>query len=108
MHEKKPQIMKGLGKDVVGLDKERWYAKAPKLILPGLMAKYEQSPVCREFLLATTGKVIAEASPDKQWGTGCTLHSPNLWQPTYWQSRGGKNVMGQLLEDVREHLISGN
>ena len=73
MHEKDPKVMKSLGKDIVGLHIEMWYAKAPELIFPGLMAKYEQNPLCREFLLAT-----AEASPNKQWGTGFTLHSPNL------------------------------
>ena len=93
--------MKSLGKKISGLDMRRWRQKAPDLIIPGLIAKYVQNPVCQKFLLDSSDKIIAEASEDLFWGTGFGLNSPFLWCPTKWL---GKNVMGHILESVRTHV----
>ena len=53
--------------------------------------------------MATADREIIEASPgDKFWGTGRSLRDPYLWDKN---KRQGKNVMGKVLMNVRDHLV---
>jgi hypothetical protein len=72
-----------------------WCA-AWQLISPGLLKKYRQIPVCKAFLLNAKG-TIAEASPDHLGADGTRTLVLQKWTVL--------NVMGHLLEDVRDTLL---
>ena len=101
MAETKQEIQKQLSKNINGYDQTEWYSKAFDLILPALIEKYRQNPVCKTLLLSTGNRAIVEASPyDSFWGAGCALSDPKLWSKEW----DGRNMMGKALEKVRESL----
>ena len=65
-----------------------------------LMAKFTQVPECKEALLATGTKVVAEASPrDCKWGVG--VGAKKALDPANWR---GANLLGDTLVRVREEI----
>ena len=99
-----PVQMKQRGKEIKGLNRDEWHVKAPALILPGLLAKFEQVNVCRAMLLATGDRLLVEASPhDLFWGVGIGLNDVRLWNRKYHR---GHNMMGKLLMTVRDEIVS--
>ena len=104
MAENDPIKQKALGKKIKGLDINTWRANAQDLILPGLIAKFEQNSKCRDMLIKTEHRCIIEASPhDKFFGAGVSLQSRTLWNTA---QHPGKNVMGKMLQLVRTKLNS--
>lgn len=67
-----------------------------------LKAKYTQSEKHKHFLIETGTDTLAEASPNKYWGTGYKLHTKEIWQP---HSYKGQNRLGKLLEEVRLDIM---
>ena len=48
---------------------------------------------CRDFLLSTEGKTLAEANPsDPFFGTGIGLRHPDVWKVDLW----GKNLLAPV------------
>ena len=77
MREKDPVKQKQLGKSIKNYDQSHWRARAPELITPGLVSKFEQNPVCKKVLLATQHRLIIEANKhDMYFGAGMSLRDP--------------------------------
>ena len=66
-----------------------------------LIEKFSQHEDLKDALLATANTSIAEASTNAIWGIGLKLQNPDVWDTNKWS---GKNIMGQMLEKVRDIL----
>ena len=102
MREMSPPEQKYLGKKVAGFDSARWEDDLEAVLMQGLKAKFIQCTDCRDFLKATGTKRIGEATRDTLYGTGHSLRSPHVLDPSRWDTRG--NMMGKCLEAVRGEL----
>jgi hypothetical protein len=95
-----PKTAKALGRKVKNFDGTVWNEHARRLVTQGNIAKFEQSPHMREFLLSTGEAVIVEASPyDRIWGIGLKADDERAQHPDTWQ---GQNLLGFALMDVRQ------
>jgi len=102
---KTPQDCKNLGKQVKHFDIGVWKQQARDIMLPGLLAKFRQNPICLKALQATEKTKLVEASPmDSLWGICISMKSDSIKDPEQWK---GSNWMGKLLESVRTELITG-
>ena len=101
--EKDPIRMKQMGKSILGFDKQTWYSVVEEKTTEGVYAKFSQNPELKKFLLETETNLILEASPDRYWGVGKKLKDRDLWDQRRWT---GKNVMGNILMNVRDRLKS--
>ncbi|MGC3998353.1 MAG: NADAR family protein [Anaeromyxobacter sp.] len=61
-----PARSKKLGRQVKGFDEARWAAVRFDLVTTGNLAKFEQDPALRAYLLSTGDDVLVEASPFDQ------------------------------------------
>ena len=69
--------------------------------LTAVSLKFRQNPHLQQILKATSGKMIAEASPsDSHWGLGLGLNDPKLQDQSKW----GMNKMGNIFMIVRGSL----
>lgn len=97
-----PKEQKRLGRKVNGFDKDIWDRNAKDIVFTGNYAKFKQNDDCRQELLNTGNKIIAEASPyDKIWGIGLTSDDPRAKNKSQWP---GKNWLGEVLMEVRKQL----
>lgn len=97
-----PREQKALGRKVTGFDQQQWKDCCLERVLPGISAKFQQSPALAEMLLSTQDKKIAEASPyDVIWGIGLSSDDLRARDPLQWQ---GANFLGELLMIVRDEL----
>lgn len=55
-------------------------------------------------LLNTTGYTLEESSFDRFWGTGVPVYSKDFTKGTHT----GKNIMGRLLEEIRDDFLPKN
>ena len=93
--------MKKIGKSVKNFHMGQWLEVAEERIMPGLMAKFSQNHLLKEFRLSTGDTDLIEASYDKVWGIGKSLRDKDLWNRDKWT---GKNRLGILLMRVRSNL----
>lgn len=99
---REPSVAKKLGRGVRGFDEDTWVAQRYRLVVEGNLAKFSQSPVVRDYLLATEPQVLVEASPsDRIWGIGRAASDPAAGTPSAWR---GENLLGFALTEVRERL----
>lgn len=99
MATKDPREQKRLGREVKDYNDARWKAVARDLMVPGLLAKFEQNPLMGQVLMSTGDRIIVEASPtDKLWGVGLTENDPLILDPANWQ---GTNWLGEVLMRTR-------
>lgn len=97
-----PRIIKQLGREVRGFSSGKWSAVKRDVVYRGNVAKFQQNPLLRDFLLSTGDKVIAEASPsDRNWGIGMRESEMGVQDPARWR---GKNMLGEALMRVRDTL----
>ena len=98
---KTPASAKSLGNRVKHLNEHVWQQNAVKIMKTGLLLKFSSNQDCRDFLLNTEDLTLAEASPrDNFWGIGVALSDKNIGKGNW----PGKNMLGQLLMEVREEL----
>ena len=58
----------------------------------------------KEELLATAGTTLVNADPhDTLLGIGISMQSQEACEPQRWH---GKNILGQVLTDIRNELLS--
>lgn len=99
-----PAITKALGRQVRNFDSQIWADRCREIVKRGNIQKFQQHPPLRDYLLASSGKVIAEASPDDQiWGIGLVESDTRAIDPTQWR---GTNLLGFVLMEVRSALMS--
>ena len=97
-----PKKAKSLGRKVRDFNVHVWAANCRDIVTRGNLEKFKQNKPLLAFLLGTTGKVLAEASPyDKIWGIGMRESDARATDPSQWQ---GNNLLGFALMDVRNQL----
>ena len=99
-----PKVQKALGRRVRNFDQQVWQNVATDVVYKGNYAKFTQNRQLLEVLLATSGTTLVEASPrDKIWGIGLDEATARSTSPDKWP---GKNLLGIVLTQVREDIIS--
>ncbi|MDF8359446.1 NADAR family protein [Achromobacter anxifer] len=89
---------KALGRQVRGFNEAIWTSNREQIMRGIILSKFKE-PSMRQFLLATTGTRLVEASPyDKIWGVGLAINDPRVRDSNAWQ---GSNLLGVCLEHVR-------
>jgi ribA/ribD-fused uncharacterized protein len=100
MATKDPNVMKRLGRTIVGFDQDVWDREVERIANACNLAKFTQHPKLKEELLATGSRVIAEASAnDRIWGIGVDWEvgkDVRTWN--------GQNLLGKSLMYVRALL----
>jgi len=112
MASEDPRTQKALGRVVDGFEPEVWEEEEDNgqprcwnVVWRGSMAKFSQNEHLLEALLATGNTLLVEASPeDCVWGIGLAEDDPRARDPGVWR---GLNWLGEVLTDVREHLVAG-
>lgn len=100
---KNPKVAKALGRKVKNYDDKVWNEKRYQVMVDANMLKYSQNEDLKKLLLNTTfeGKHFCEASPlDTIWGLGVG-ESEALDDQSNWK---GQNLLGKVLDEVREKL----
>ena len=104
MATKDPYKIKKISKRIKNVDEAKWKEEAPKVMKQGLLAKFKQNPHLKHRLLATGQKKLIEGSKtDKFWGVGLSYDHPDVLNQEKWP-QGATNVLGKLLEEVRDEL----
>ena len=86
----------------VKVDMLAWRPVSIPILERALTAKFTQNKDCADFLLATGNNTLGEANPhDSFYATECSMYSVNAFKVQQWK---GANKMGQLMEQVRDHL----
>jgi hypothetical protein len=97
-----PGAAKKLGRTIQNFDEETWAQHRFEIVVQGNYHKFGQNPRLRDFLLATAGRVLVEASPlDRIWGIGLGRTNPAAQNPEAWP---GLNLLGFALMQVRGRL----
>jgi len=84
-------------------DLPTWAEKRAEVMEDLLTARALADPLFREALLETGDQPIAHTVRDTLWGTGLGPALTKVTLSTYWP---GKNLMGHLLEVLRENIRS--
>jgi ribA/ribD-fused uncharacterized protein len=97
----RPADAKKLGRGVSGFDEAAWVAARFDIVTAANVAKFDQDPALRRYLLDTGEAVLVEASPtDRIWGIGLKRDDPRAHDPGRWL---GLNLLGFAL--VRSRAI---
>jgi ribA/ribD-fused uncharacterized protein len=100
-----PGAAKELGRQVRGFEEKHWAERRFDLVITGNMAKFDQHPELRDFLLRTGNRVLVEASPrDRIWGIGLAADDDRATSPAHWL---GLNLLGFALIEVRHRVQAG-
>ena len=79
---------KRLGYCINGFDMKRWANDECSLCLDGIREKFHQNHDLLMMLKSTAPKAIVEATTDKLWGTGISLHDHQSLNPDKWYNKG--------------------
>ena len=97
-----PAQVKALGRKVRGFDEARWIANRFEIAQRGNVAKFNQNPELKDWLVNTSPMVLVEASPvDTIWGMGLAADDKRASDPHQWR---GLNLLGFALMQVRAAL----
>lgn len=93
-----------LGRQVQNFDSSKWKALVEEVAERGTWLKCSQVAECKEALLSTGEKVLAESNPaDRVWAIGFA-GSEGEGRESEW----GGNLAGKALMKVRERLRKGD
>ena len=109
IQEEDPAECKALGREVRHFKNEEWMTCREEIVFNGNYAKFKQNRFLTRVLLRTGDAVLAEANPhDKIWGVGISATvergkkaNPAIQDQKKWR---GKNLLGNILMQVRERL----
>lgn len=97
-----PGEAKALGRKVRGFDDATWVAERMGVVVAANMGKFGEHAELGDFLRATSGRVLVEASPrDRVWGIGLGKNNPDADHPDRWR---GLNLLGFALMAARDAL----
>lgn len=98
-----PGKAKALGRKIIAFDEAEWVRARFDIVVAASLAKFGQTPMLRDYLLATTGKVLVEASPqDRIWGADLARDDKALADPEQWR---GENLLGFALMKARAQML---
>jgi ribA/ribD-fused uncharacterized protein len=102
LQETSPKKIKSLGRKVCNFDENIWNENKEKIVFKGNFLKFTQNENLKRILIETQNKMLIEASPyDKIWGIG--ISKTQAINGVKWK---GLNLLGNILMDVREKIIS--
>lgn len=97
-----PAEINALGRMVSRYNEHDWNGVRQIIIYEGLLAKFSQNKVLKEFLIQTGNSILTEcAVKDRIWGIGLSMHDPDRFDQNKWR---GQNLLGYSLMMVREKL----
>ncbi len=97
-----PRQTQTLGRKIQGFQAEIWNEHRFQIVVAGNLAKFQQNPQLKAYILSTQDRILVEASPDDRiWGIGLAADNPNIQNPHFWQ---GTNLLGFALMEVRSRL----
>ena len=100
--ETDPAIIKQLGNFLSSSDKDSWINEAPRIMEAALTLKFSQNPDLRDLMTESGTKCHVECNQhDTYWGIGLARHNPDADKSDLWK---GENMLGQLLDKVRDEL----
>ena len=100
----RPSIAKLLGREVKNFDELEWYKVRYEKIYEAVFNKFSQNEELLRELLSDKykGKHFVEGSPyDRIWGVGIKWTDKAIADKDNWR---GENLLGAVLDDVREKL----
>lgn len=104
MNTDNPKIQKAAGRQVRGFDKALWEQNAKLFVYRANFAKFTQNADLLEWLIATVGTALVEASPwDTIWGIGLAASDPRALDRKTWK---GTNWLGEIITKVRADIIA--
>ena len=99
-----PSEQKRIGRRVRGFRREVWDVVSRDVVARASLAKFTSTPKLYRELTSTEGHVLVEASPtDDVWGVKLFENDPAVHDRSKWR---GTNWLGQVLTDLREHLLA--
>ena len=104
MESSDPKVMKSLGEEVKYTD---WITSgsARAAMCRLVRAKFTQCKLPRDALLSTDEKILAEANAhNTYWGVGMSKSHKDIDNPHKFK---GQNVLGELLQKIRNELRNG-
>lgn len=101
MTASRPSEFKYLG-DSIKLDPKQWLPEAKRIVYEACREKFTQNKHCRSILLKSKDTILAEAGPDKTWGTGFKIPEANAFDPEKWV---GENLLGKILMKIRKEIL---
>ena len=97
-----PAQQKQLGRQVKGFIEEEWSRVCMRYMYEACYHKFSQNPNLKQHLLKSLGKENVEASPfDDIWGIKLPANDVRAKNKAQWR---GKNLLGQILDVVRDEL----
>jgi ribA/ribD-fused uncharacterized protein len=102
MNANHPREQKSLGRKVKNFDWHVWWEHCERIMMSGILAKFQQNAELAHSLLSTGETILVEASPyDNVWGIGLNATNPRAKDMHRWK---GENILGFLLMVVRDCL----
>lgn len=97
-----PKEAKSLGRSVKNYDEKIWQERRYSVVLQNTIAKFEQNPELKDFLLTTGDRTLIEASPyDGIWGVKLPPTHVNVFKPSKWK---GLNLLGFALTEAKTYF----
>ena len=104
-HRRSPRT-KHIGRQVRHFDQNLWQKHCENKVFDGNLANFSQNEDMHQALLHTSQRRLAEASPhDNLWVIGLRACDHHASSTDTWR---GSNLLGQILEHVREALDREN
>ena len=75
------------------MDAECWRNEGYDICYEGIKHKFLQNDALLAQLKSTTPKILAEATPNRLWGTGISLRDKNVLEMNNWTSPGWLSKM---------------
>lgn len=98
MATRNPYEIKRLSKQLP--NSKEWQGKEKNIMKGLLKAKFSQSKFLMDLLIKSGDRQFHESTSDPIWGTGAELSSKALLNGDW----SGKDLLGQLLEELRDEL----
>lgn len=83
---------------------DAWENKAQKTMAHLVKLKANQCPEFRQALMEST-EYIAEGTNNLKWGSGLNPDLTSVTKPSFWP---GKNLLGEIMMDLRDQLKDGS
>ena len=90
---------KCLSYKIKGVDQEKWCNEGYELCFDGIREKFAQNESLLSLLKTTSPKILAEATPDRLWGTGVALRDSCALSTDKWSSAGWLSRMLTTIHD---------
>lgn len=101
---KNPNSCKKIGRLVSDFNEDVWTAYRRKIVFEGNYAKFSQNNDVKQDLFDTACKTMVECNTyDSIWSCRLAKHNRNINDRTKWK---GANLLGEILTEVRDVLIS--